>query len=185
MVENETFEELEQLKSQMSLLKRRLGNEPIVGDEQIVRVAKEYRHGNVFWVLVTIGCLSVLYCGVPVLKLFSGEEWLTLDTIRLILGFVQLYCMIDMAVQRMFRRYSIDGDVLKVKSGVGPTARTIRIAISTIRYVELLNVGRFNRGRVRIVFNKFDDCYIDSKQYAAIIADLLRVNPDIEIRKEL
>ena len=38
--------------------------------------------------------------------------------------------------------------------------------------------------RARIVYNKFDDLYLLSNNPEAIIADLLRVNPDIEIRHE-
>lgn len=59
----------------------------------------------------------------------------------------------------------------------------ITIPISSIRYIEFLAEGPKNR-RARIVYNKFDDLYLFSNNPEAIIADLLRVNPDIEIRHE-
>lgn len=59
----------------------------------------------------------------------------------------------------------------------------VTIPISSIRYIEFLAEGPKNR-RARIVYNKFDDLYLFSNNPEAIIADLLRVNPDIEIRHE-
>lgn len=59
----------------------------------------------------------------------------------------------------------------------------VTIPISSIRYIEFLAEGPKNR-RARIVYNKFDDLYLLSNYPEAIIADLLRVNPDIEIRHE-
>ena len=59
----------------------------------------------------------------------------------------------------------------------------VTIPISSIRYIEFLAEGPKNR-RARIVYNKFDDLYLLSNNPEAIIADLLRVNPDIEIRHE-
>ena len=61
--------------------------------------------------------------------------------------------------------------------------KKILIAIDSIRYVEFLSGGPKER-RVRIVYNKFDDLYINTRNNEALIADLLRVNPDIEIRRE-
>lgn len=59
----------------------------------------------------------------------------------------------------------------------------VTIPINSIRYIEFLAEGPKNR-RARIVYNKFDDLYLLSNNPEAIIADLLRVNPDIEIRHE-
>lgn len=186
MDNKETFEELEQLKSQMSVLKKRLKEDPIVADEQqILRVAKEYKYGRIYWGIIA-GVLVGLSGSFGLWReLFSGEHHsivlIVVDIVvaLLAIGFWVCYC-----TDLLYSHYTIDNENLVVRSGNLLLKGKRVIPIKSIRFIELLNVGNMNGRNVRIVYNKFDDFYLNSPRNSEIVADLLRVNPEIEIRKE-
>ena len=186
MEKNEIKDPLYELKDQMLVLKNKLSKETIINEEQTKSVANEYKPKTpyvwpVLGALLGIACASGLIYNL-VTKFEEMPIWLIIFYVVLIAiaiiantyihghGHSSTYNIKDgnLYVSNVFTKFVHDG---------------VTIPISSIRYIEFLAEGPKNR-RARIVYNKFDDLYLFSNNPEAIIADLLRVNPDIEIRHE-
>ena len=186
MEKNEIKDPLYELKDQMLVLKNKLSKETIINEEQTKTVTNKYSPKNpylwpVLGALIGICCaassvndLAFRYDELPMWRLIFDGIFLVFVIIANAYlhghGHSSTYNIKDgnLYVSNVFTKFVHDG---------------ITIPISSIRYIEFLAEGPKNR-RARIVYNKFDDLYLFSNNPEAIIADLLRVNPDIEIRHE-
>lgn len=79
-------------------------------------------------------------------------------------------------------RYIIDQEQLIIKTGF---PYKVKIDIKTIRKIRksnsILSSPAASFDRIEILYNKYDDILISPKDRAAFIADLLEINPNIEI----
>lgn len=80
-------------------------------------------------------------------------------------------------------KYSIEGNQLTVKCF---WIINDRIEISKIRKIEktnsILSSPALSLDRIAIFYNKFDEVYISPKAKQAFIANLLEINPNIEVK---
>jgi hypothetical protein len=80
-------------------------------------------------------------------------------------------------------RYIVDGNLLIVKCMFIVNEK---IEISKIRKIEktnsILSSPALSLDRIAIKFNKFDEVYISPKEKQAFIDELLKINPEIEIK---
>ena len=99
-------------------------------------------------------------------------------------GFALLMLLATVFCMQLFLStyYTIDGDKLIVRSGV---LYRKRIAIASIRKVKetrsLISSPAPSLDRLEVFYNKFDSIIISPKDKPGLIADLLRLNPGIEV----
>lgn len=172
-------DELIELKEQMELLKKQLHKHEIVGDGQIAEIAKTYKPNHPY-LRATLGIIvAICICGSWIKRLvFHYDELPAWD---LALSGVFILLMI------FFYGVIYAGNSYEVKDGQLVLRNVFKkkvldISIDKIRFIEFM--ANKSQG-VRIMFNKFDDLYLHDVNYTELIKDILKVNPDIEIRKEL
>lgn len=188
MENKDNFEELQLLKQQMSVLKKQLDKETIIADDQIEKVAKKYTIGTP-WTNIVLGIALAFNLSLYLCRYFFEPE--TLNTWRYILlfGFLALifaylFCfplnagfsywqIVNGELQRCFRFPQ------RVKKS---------IPVSSILYIEKLRKHRYfsplHGFSIHIRYNKYDDLYLNPNNLNDFICDLIRANPDIELRQE-
>lgn len=186
MENNEIKDPLYELKDQMLVLKQQLSKQTIINEEQTKNIVSEYKPAHPY-IWVAIGALTgLVVAGNSAWRLVTKFTEMSLWEILIITLFI-LIVMIFYAyigARSHTTTYSIKDETLYFSNLFSKLFRdSMEIPIRSIRYIEFLSRGPKER-RVRIVFNKFDDLYIYTRNVEGLITDLLRVNPDIEIRSE-
>lgn len=182
------IEEIEQLKCQMEALRRELAKDKIIDDEQIEKITTrhltKWRWSQIF--------LSITLAGFWVINLWrpiahdNGQTsigWLILCIIGTILliyfiifwgnwGF-SFYQVADGELQHWFRF---------------PLRKRKAIPVSQIVYIERRRKhsmwSQYYGFPIRIRYNKYDDLYINPQDVNEIICDIIRANPDIDVKQE-
>ena len=188
MENNEIKDPLYELKDQMLVLKQQLSKQTIINEEQTKNIVSEYKPAHPY-IWVAIGALTGLVvagnlciAATTVTKFTEMPLWEILIISLFILIVMIFYAYIG--ARSHTTTYSIKDETLYFSNLFSKLFRdSMEIPIRSIRYIEFLSRGPKER-RVRIVFNKFDDLYIYTRNVEGLITDLLRVNPDIEIRSE-
>ena len=172
-------DELMELKSQMELLKKELHKSVIVGEDQIAEISKtfvpKHRKRNVMLgaLLGLIICGNSLY---HIIIRFDQEPWWSIC-----LGIPMVLCMMFMyAYMNAGNSFEIKDDRLILRDIL--RRKTAEIPIDKIRFIEFM--ANKNLG-ARIMYNKFDDFYLSDVNFTEIVQAILRINPDIEIRREM
>lgn len=172
-------DELMELKDQMELLKKQLHKHEIVKEGQITEIARTYKPKHPYLRAALGVAVGMAICASWIEKLvFHFDE---LPLWELILGGVLILIMV------FFYGMLYAGNSYEVKDGHLVIRnvlkqKTLDIAIDKIRFVEFMA----NKGQgARIMYNKFDDFYLRDVNYTELIKDILKINPDIEIRREL
>lgn len=172
-------DELMELKGQMELLKKQLQKHEIVEEEQIAEIARTYKPKHPYW-RAFLGIIVALFiCASWVEKLIFHFD--DLPIWELVLGGALILIMM------YFYGVMYAGNSYEIKEGHlilrNVTKKIVLdIPIDKIRFVEFM--ANKSRG-ARIMYNKYDDFYLKDVNYTELIKDILKVNPDIEIRKEL
>lgn len=108
-------------------------------------------------------------------ELTSFGDRIIVSTILLLLALVFGNCIWGI-------RYSIDQEQLIIKGGF---FYKIKIDIKAIRKIEksnsILSSPAASLDRIEIFYNKYDSLLISPKDRTAFIADLLEINPSIEV----
>lgn len=172
-------DELMELKSQMELLKKELHKSEIVSEDQIAEISKtfvpKHRKRNVLLgaLLGLIICGNSLY---HIIIKFDQEPWWSIC-----LGIPMALIMMFMyAYMYAGNSFEIKDDRLVLRDIL--RRKTAEIPIDKIRFIEFL--ANKSMG-ARIMYNKFDDFYLRDVNFTEIVKEILKVNPDIEIRREL
>lgn len=80
-------------------------------------------------------------------------------------------------------RYVIDDEYFSIRTKFFPNQK---VALQNIRKIEesnsILAAPAFSFDRLEILYNKFDSILVSPENKEQFIADLLSVNPDIEVR---
>lgn len=109
-----------------------------------------------------------------ILSIIEGE-WIGYLGILMCLGFIFFISKST--------RYIIEEDQLTVKCMF---IVNNKIAISKIKKIEktnsILSSPALSLDRISIKFNKFDEVYISPKEKQSFLNDLLKINPNIEIK---
>jgi|GEM_PF-5586209 len=172
-------DELMELKGQMELLKKELHKNEIVGEDQIAEISKTFvpKHRKL---KVLLGALfGLIICGnllYHIIMKFDQEPWWSICLgipMALIMMFMYAYMYAGNSFEIKDNRLVLR-DILRRK--------TAEIPIDKIRFIEFM--ANKNLG-ARIMYNKFDDFYLSDVNFTEIVQAILRINPDIEIRREL
>ncbi len=75
--------------------------------------------------------------------------------------------------------YKIDGETLKIFLGAKIDIKTIKRIYSTNNP---LSSPALSLDRIAVVYNKFDEVLISPKEREAFIQELLKINPNIEVK---
>ena len=172
-------DELMELKGQMELLKKQLRKHEIVEEEQIAEIARTYKSKHIYWRAVFGIIAALLICASWVEKLLFHYEELPLWYV-VVAGFFIVVTVYFYGVIMAGNNYEIKEEHLILRNVL--KQKTLDIPIDKIRFVEFM---ANKRQGARIMYNKFDDFYVRDVNYTELIKDILKVNPDIEIRKEL
>lgn len=172
-------DELMELKDQMELLKKQLHKHEIVKEGQIAEIARTYKPKHPYWRAALGVVLGLTICATWVEKLIFHFDELPLWEIVLG-GVLILITVFFYGVSYAGNSYEIKDGRLVLRNVL--KQKTLDIPIDKIRFVEFMAY----KGRgARIMYNKFDDFYLRGVNYTELIKDILKVNPDIEIRREL
>lgn len=80
-------------------------------------------------------------------------------------------------------RYVIDDEYLSIRTKFFPSQK---VALQNIRKIEesnsILAAPAFSFDRLEIIYNKYDSILVSPENKEQFIADLLNVNPEIEIK---
>lgn len=172
-------DELMELKGQMELLKQQLHKHEIVEEGQIAEIAKTYKPKHPYWRAALGVAFGLTICASWVEKLvFHFDE---LPLWEIVLGAALILAMgFFYGVMYAGNSYEIKDGHLVLRNVL--KRKVLDISIDKIRFVEFMA----DKGRVaRIMYNKYDDFYLRDVNYTELIKDILKVNPDIEIRREL
>lgn len=172
-------DELLELKDQMELLKKQLHKHEIVGEGQIAEIARTYKPKHPYWRAALGVLVALMICASWVEKLIFHYDELPLWVIVLSGAFI-LMTMCLYGVTYAGNSYEIKDGHLVLRNVL--RQKTLDIAIDKIRFVEFM--ANKSQG-ARIMYNKYDDFYLRDVNYTELIKDILKINPDIEIRKEL
>lgn len=172
-------DELMELKGQMELLKKELHKSVIVGEDQIAEISKTFvpKHRKLKFLLGAF--VGLLFSANFLYNLITKSEhepwWLICLSIPMALCLMFMY-----AYMYAGNSFEIKDDRLILRDIL--RRKTAEIPIDKIRFIEFM--ANKSRG-ARIMFNKFDDFYLRDVNYTEIIQAILRINPDIEIRREM
>ena len=172
-------DELMELKSQMELLKKELHKNEIVGEEQILEISKTFvpKHRKLKVLLGAL--LGLIICGnslYHIIVKFDQEPWWSICLgIPMVLFMMFMYAYIYAG-----NSFEIKDDHLVLRDIL--RRKTAEIPIDKIRFIEFM--ANKSMG-ARIMYNKFDDFYLRDINFTELVKDILKVNPDIEIRREL
>ena len=172
-------DELMELKSQMELLKKELHKSEIVGEEQIAEISKTFvpKHRKLKVLLGAL--LGLIICGNSlyhiIIEIDQEPWWLLIPSILIVPVMMFMY-----AYMYAGNSFEIKDDRLILRDIL--RRKTAEIPIEKIRFIEFM--ANKSMG-ARIMFNKFDDFYLRDVNYTEIVQAILRINPDIEIRREM
>lgn len=103
------------------------------------------------------------------------QEWL-MTTIGVLSS--AYFCLIFFTM-----RYVIDDEYFSIRTKFFPNQK---VALQNIRKIEesnsILAAPAFSFDRLEILYNKFDSILVSPENKEQFIADLLNINPDIEVR---
>lgn len=106
---------------------------------------------------------------------FIRESYLISATTLIILG------LIGLMIQKT--EYTISEGMLHVKSGFLVNKK---IDVKTIRKIEhsksIISAPALSRDRLLLIYNKFDDILISPNEKQEFIDELLKINPNIEVK---
>ena len=180
METKERNDELMELKGQMELLKQQLHKNEIVNEGQITRIARTYKPKHPYVSAVLGLLLGILPASSMITRWITDWEKVSVWELCIFVPFI-LVLACGYAYMYAGNSYEVkDGqlivrDVLRRKALVIPTDK--------IRFVEFM--ASKGMGAARIMYNRYDDLYLRNSNYTELIKDLLRANPDIEIRREM
>lgn len=179
MEKKDRNDELMELKEQMEVLKEQLHKSEIVEESQVAELVRSYkpRHRRR---LMLCGAFSG-FCSVGALicnmiEHYERWSWWAIG----LLGIVALILIIGNAISYAGYNFEIKDEQLIVRNVL--RSKVAEIPIQKIRFVEFL-ANKSNGAR--IMYNKYDEMYLRGVNHTELIKDILRVNPDIEIRREL
>ena len=160
-------------------LKKELHKSVIVGEDQIAEISKTFvpKHRKLKVLLGAL--LGLIICGNSLYHIIikSDQEpwWLLIPGILIVPVMMFMY-----AYMYAGNSFEIKDDRLILRDIL--RRKTAEIPIDKIRFIEFMANKRMG---ARIMFNKFDDFYLRDVNYTEIIQAILRINPDIEIRREM
>lgn len=190
MGNNENFEELLELKQQMKILKQQLSNETIINNEQVDKAIRKY---PITWGALHLwgGVFGVAAYGVYFygqLTKDGGTSVWRLVFAGLLMIFVGYFVVFW--GNRGHSYFQVADQEFQHWSRF-PLRKSMSIPVSKISYIEILKRPTsflrkmFWSGRtMRVRYNTYDDLYVDTLDISDIICDLLRANPDIELKIE-
>lgn len=123
---------------------------------------------KIYWVILLFFVVMAVY-GIII------QEWLMaiISTIS-----SAYFCLIFFTM-----RYVIDDEYLLIRTKFFPSQK---VALQDIRKIEesnsILAAPAFSFDRLEILYNKYDSILVSPEDKEQFIADLLNVNPDIEVR---
>lgn len=173
-------DELMELKGQMELLKQQLHKKEIISEDQIAEVAETYKPKHL-WIRILSGAFLGLGVSLNIIQslIMHFDElsvWHFCIGIACVLLFVAFYAIMGAGVY-----YEVCNGHLMIRHSI--TKKMLKdIPIDKIRFIEFMAK---KRDGARIMYNKYDDFYLREVNYNELVKDILRVNPDIEIRREL
>lgn len=160
-------------------LKKELHKSVIVGEDQIAEISKTFvpKHRKLKVLLGAL--LGLIICGNSlyhiIIKFDQEPWWLLIPGILIVPVMMFMY-----AYMYAGNSFEIKDDRLILRDIL--RRKTAEIPIDKIRFIEFMANKRMG---ARIMFNKFDDFYLRDVNYTEIIQAILRINPDIEIRREM
>lgn len=123
---------------------------------------------KIYWVILLFFVVMAVY-GIII------QEWLMaiISTIS-----SAYFCLIFFTM-----RYVIDDEYLLIRTKFFPSQK---VALQDIRKIEesnsILAAPAFSFDRLEILYNKYDSILVSPEDKEQFIADLLNVNPDIEVK---
>ena len=123
---------------------------------------------KIYWVILLFFVVMAVY-GIII------QEWLMaiISTIS-----SAYFCLIFFTM-----RYVIDDEYLSIRTKFFPSQK---VALQDIRKIEesnsILAAPAFSFDRLEILYNKYDSILVSPENKEQFIADLLNVNPEIEIK---
>lgn len=123
---------------------------------------------KIYWVILLFFVVMAVY-GIII------QEWLMaiISTIS-----SAYFCLIFFTM-----RYVIDDEYLLIRTKFFPSQK---VALQDIRKIEesnsILAAPAFSFDRLEIIYNKYDSILVSPENKEQFIADLLNVNPEIEIK---
>lgn len=123
---------------------------------------------KIYWVILLFFVVMAVY-GIII------QEWLMaiISTIS-----SAYFCLIFFTM-----RYVIDDEYLLIRTKFFPSQK---VALQNIRKIEesnsILAAPAFSFDRLEIIYNKYDSILVSPENKEQFIADLLNVNPEIEIK---
>lgn len=123
---------------------------------------------KIYWVILLFFVVMAVY-GIII------QEWLMaiISTIS-----SAYFCLIFFTM-----RYVIDDEYLLIRTKFFPSQK---VALQNIRKIEesnsILAAPAFSFDRLEILYNKYDSILVSPENKEQFIADLLNVNPEIEIK---
>lgn len=179
----ETTKELLELKEQMLVLKKQLNKEKILSEEQVSKVTRIHKSNRLPIIQIFVGALCMLNVISFSYILFFKEKNLSESQLAIFITISALLLISYIVFISGVRTYSIkDGKIIIGHRLKIPKSKTINI--DSIRFIEIQERINFIHRTLRIGYNKYDECFVGPKNKEEFISDLLRINPEIDIKKE-
>jgi len=123
---------------------------------------------KIYWVILLFFVVMAVY-GIII------QEWLMAIICTISSAY---FCLIFFTM-----RYVIDDEYLLIRTKFFPSQK---VALQDIRKIEesnsILAAPAFSFDRLEILYNKYDSILVSPENKEQFIADLLNVNPDIEVK---
>lgn len=179
----ETTKELLELKEQMLVLKKQLNKENILSEEQVSKVTRIHKSNRLSTKQILFGALSMINVILFSYIIFFKEKHLTGNHLFIFFAVAILLLISYIVFISRVRTYTIkDGKII-----IGHRLKIFKtkaISIDSIRFIEIQERINFIHRTLRIGYNKYDECFVGPKNKEEFISDLLRINPEIDIKKE-
>lgn len=179
MQKKDRNEELEALKSQMDQLKAKLHNTELIAESQIEDIARSYKPKHRYIKAVCGALIGIYICGSWILNVIKNFDTAPLGYICATIILV-LVMALSHAALFAGNSYEIKGNHLILCDMIW--RKVLDVPVEKIRFIEFM--ANKHQG-ARIMFNQYDDFYLRDINYTALVKDILKINPNIEIRKEL
>lgn len=181
MTIEEKYQELAQLKAELIAQREHA----VENKSNVTRPTKHYYHMKKwtisFDIIIT---MALVYFCVVYFSTHNASDVLNFHDFFFNVLFPIFFCWnIYTGLDFALIHYAIEGD--DFVSYNYRRKEIFRVSINDIRFIELNRVSKRNNRDARFVYNEYDEFYLDTSKNQEILADILRVNPDIEIRREL